>query len=401
MTRIQKLQANIWKYYIMRIFVKRLVWPILTIYLVRNQLTATQIGIVFSVGTVIGMLLEVPSGVIADRIGRRASMTLSFIGQAFSMLVLSISTEFWGFLIGNALYFASTSLFTGTHSAFMYETLHELGRSKEVKKVFGKATYISQVSTGILFVGVPLLAEYSLKLPFYINTVVLFVAAVLTWSFTEPARVKSVAGDEGFQNMSAIKQFLSQPLLLSFSLATGFLTGVNGILEDFRQVYLDFIHLDIAYFGVVYLGLRFLTGYFGTKTDWMESKIGRKNLLLLLPLVSLITYIGLFLFNSFYGLLFIVLDGIQGGLMRPVEQEYIQSLVSNDKRVTLLSIDNLVQSLIRAGAVFVGGVVIDRFGIQYGFFFSAMLVILIAFPLFVSFLRKAEQQKMFLDEQML
>jgi MFS family permease len=396
--RTQKLEANIWKYYIMRIFVKRLVWPILTIYLVRNQLTPTEIGIVFSVGTIVGMLFEVPSGVVADRIGRRASLTLSFIGQAFSMLVMSLSTGFWGFLIGNALFWVANSLFSGTHSAFVYETLHELGRKRDVKKVFGKATYISQVSTGFLFVGVPLLAEYSLRLPFYINTVVLFAAAILTWSFTEPERIKSVAAEEGLQNTSAFKQFFSQPLLLSLSLATGFLSGINGILENFRQLYLDFIHLDVAYFGLVYLALRFITGYCGTKTEWLEGKIGRRNLLLLLPAVSFATYIGLFLFNSFYGLLFIVLDGIQGGLMRPVEQEYIQALVSNEKRVTFLSIDNLIQNLIRAGAVFFGGFAIDRFGIQYGFFFAALLVVVVALPLFISFIRKAERSKLFLED---
>ena len=400
--RTQLLTANIWKYYLMKVSAKRLVFPILTIYLVRNSLTPEQIGIVFSVGTVIGMLFEVPSGAIADRIGRRISLTLAFIGQALSMLILGLSTEFWGFLIGNALYFAAGSLMTGTNEAFIYETLHELGRVKELKKIVGKATYIAQVTTGVLFVGVPLIATYSLSLPFFINTFVFFATAFLTWSFTEPIRVKSVARAEGLQNASVLRQFFSQPLLLSFSLALGFLAGINnGILDNFRQVYLDFIHLDIAYFGLVYLSLRFLTGYFGTKTDWLEARIGRRKLLWLLPAVSSITYIGLFLFNSFWGLLFITLDGIRGGLSRPVEQEYLQSLVGNEKRATFLSIDNLIESLIMAGTTFAGGFVIERFGIQSGFLFAALLVIVVAVPLFLSFLRQADKHHFFqkLDQE--
>ena len=399
--RTQQLTANIWKYYILRTMAKRLVFPLLTIYLVRNSLTPEQIGIVFSIGTVIGMLFEVPSGAVADRIGRRASLTLSFLGQALSMLILGLSTEFWGFLIGTALYYAAGSLMTGTHEAFIYETLHELGQAKDIKKIVGKATYIAQVTTGVLFVGVPLIAKYSLPLPFFINTVVFLVTAFLTWSLTEPARIKSVAKTEGFKDASVLRQFFSQPLLLSLSLALGFLSGINGILENFRQVYLDFIHLDIVYFGLVYLSLRFLTGYFGTKADWLEARIGRRHLLFLLPVISFVTYVGLFLINSFWGLLFITLDGIRGGLSRPVEQEYLQSLVGNEKRVTFLSIDNLIQSLIMAGATFVGGFVIERFGIQAGFFFSALLVVFVAIPLFLFFLRQADRHSFFqkLDQE--
>lgn len=133
------LNANIWKYYILRIFAKRLVWPILTIFLVRNELSATEIGIIFSVGTVIGLLLEVPSGAIADRIGRKTSMIIANVGWALSMFIFWQVDSFMGFLVANALYWVAGSLWTGTHDAFIYETLQELGREKEIKKISGRA----------------------------------------------------------------------------------------------------------------------------------------------------------------------------------------------------------------------------------------------------------------------
>ncbi len=376
----------------MRIFAKRLVFPILTIFLVRNSLSPSEIGIVFAVGTLVGLLLEVPSGTIADRIGRKASLFISFIIQAISMATLGFSTEFWGLLIGNALYYIGTSLLTGTHEAFIYETLHELNQEKNLKKVVGKALFISQIVTGILFVGVPILARYSLSLPFFINAIVFLGVSALIASFIEPKQAKSVAKQEAIPNVSALRSFLSNRTLLSFSLTLGALSGANMILEDFRQMYLDFIHLDLAFFGLVYLALRFLTGFAGTKTEWLEKKIGKTATLFTLPGISLATYIGLSLFDTWFGLLFVALDGIMNGLLRPIEQEYLQEMVHGEKRVTMLSIDNLIEGLFRSGASLLGGFVIQKFGIQSGFILSFGIVLLLALPLLTRFISANEDQ---------
>ncbi len=393
--RKKELEKNIWKYFVMRTSAKRLVWPILTIFLVRNSLTLAEIGIIFSVGTVISLLCEVPSGMIADRIGRRNALTLTFFGQAVSMFLFWQADGFLGFMMSNALYFAAGTLMTGTGEAFIYETLHELGREKEIKKVTGRAVFIAQVVTGVLFIGVPLLAKYSLTLPFLLNAFVFLATAVLVFSFTEPVRVQSVTEQEFGKDTLGFKAFLGNPLLLSFSIGLGFIGGINGILEDFRQVYLDFIHVDIVYFGFIYLGLRILTGTFGTQTDFFEKHLGKRGALLLLPLISLVTYLGLFFCNSFYGLIFIMLDGITGGLSRPFEQEYLQKMITHVNRVTLLSIDNMIQGVIRAGAVFFGGFVINAYGIQSGFLLAAGLVLTFAIPFLVSFLSRATRLGMF------
>lgn len=394
------LEKNIWKYYVMRASAKRLVWPILTIFLVRNSLTPSEIGTIFSVGTLMGVLCEVPSGMIADRIGRRYALTIAFLGQALAMLLFWQTGGFWGFMAANALYYVAGTLMTGTGEAFIYETLHELGREKEIKKITGRAVFIAQVFTGLLFIGVPFLVEFSLTLPFLINAFIFIGTSLLTYSFCEPVRVKSVAEMEFGKDNLGFKTFLTNPLLLSFSLGMSFIGGINGILEDFRQVYLDFIHLDIVYFGFIYLGLRILTGSLGTQADFFEKHLGKRGALLFLPVVSLVTYLGLFACNSLYGLIFIMLDGITGGLTRPFEQEYLQKMITHVNRATLLSIDNMIQGVIRAGAVLVGGFIISSYGIQAGFLFAAGLILVFAVPFLVAFLGRATSQGMFVQSKL-
>lgn len=386
--RRRQLERNITVYYILRILAKRLVWPILTIFLVRNKLSPAEIGTVYAAATIVGLILEVPSGAIADRIGRRSAMALNFLGGAVSMFLFTIGDSFGVFLAAQILYQAAGSLMTGTHEAFLYETLHELDRTKELKRITGRALFYSQVSTGILFVAIPIIATYALRLPFALNVIVFLAASALAWTLTEPKRATSVASTETGRDFLGFRAFLTNRSLLTIGLAFAAMNGINGILEDFRQVYLDVVGVDLAFFGFVYLALRVLTGVVGTQVDRIERIVGRSTTLLLVPVISLTAYLALSFISAWYGVFFLVLDGVQDGLTRPLEQEALHAHVDGAQRATMLSIFNLLGGLFRAGAVFLGGIVIDVWGIHAGFVFASTLVLVIAVPLF---LRIAQQ----------
>src|SRR3989338_8419757 len=214
MDRKQKLNANIWKYYLIRIMAKRIVWPILTFFLLRNELSPAQIGVIFATGSIVGLLLEVPSGALADKFGRRNALILANLGWALSMLIFAVGDSFTAYLIANAAYWAFGTLWSGTHEALIYETLHELGRKDDIKRITGRSLLVSQVGTGIIFVIVPIIAKFSLHLPFWINVFVFLIGALLASSLTEPARTVSIREKEIGKNESVIKTILTNRFLL-------------------------------------------------------------------------------------------------------------------------------------------------------------------------------------------
>ncbi|MDO8622593.1 MAG: MFS transporter [bacterium] len=385
--RRRQLERNITVYYILRILVKRLVWPILTIFLVRNQLSPTEIGTIFAASTIVGLILEVPSGAIADRIGRRNAMALNFLGGAVSMFLFWIGDSFAVFLVAQITYQAAGTLWTGTNEAFLYETLHELNRTDELKRITGRALALSQWFTGALFVFVPILATWSLDVPFLLNCIVLIGGALLARSLIEPARTTSVARAEIGRDFFGFRAFITNRPLFIGALFFASVGGIDGILQDFRQIYLEAIGVDLVYFGFVYLGLRIVTGLAGVAAAGIERRIGPRGVILCIPAVALVAYVALSLVNQWYGVLFLVLDGLEEGLTRPIEQERLQGLIDGRQRATMLSISNLLEGLIRAGVVFIGGIVIDHGGIHAGFALAAALVIIVVGPLTWRFLR--------------
>jgi hypothetical protein len=303
-------------------------------------------------------------------------MFLFWIGDSFAM-----------FLIAQIIYQAAGSLWTGTNDAFLYETPHELDRTDELKKINGRALAISQWSTGVLFVGIPIIAKWSLTFPFLLNTIVFAAAALLAWSLVEPPRAASVEESEIGRDFFGFRAFLTNRPLLIGALFFASVGGINGILQDFRQVSLDAIGIDLVYFGFVYLGLRFIIGLAGTMAAHLERRIGPRGAILCIPITTLIAYIALTLIDQWYGVLFLILDGIEAGLTRPIEQERLNALIDGSKRATMLSISAFLEGIIRASVVFMGGIVIDAGGIHAGFALAATLVVVIVGPLTWRFLR--------------
>ena len=392
MTTHKGLAQNIGKYYVLRCLVKRMVWPILTLYLLRNQLTVDQIGTIVAVCTLAGIVFEVPSGAFADWFGRKRTMTLSMFIAAVSMFVLWKMTGFWSALAGQLIYTFSGSFWSGTHDAFIFETLRDLGREKELKKVTGRALFYSQTITGVLFVAVPWLAAYSLSLPFLINGFVYIGAGFFCLSLVEPRMDDKHLVLNQEPDALGFKMFFRNAALIAAGLAFGLIGGINSILETYRQVYLDAVHFDLRYFGLIYLLLRVLTGFAGDRVDALEKKIGRTATLWIVPLSSFIAYLGLALVGGYWWVVFIAFDGIMNGFSRPLEQEYLHRAITSS-RATMLSIYNVIEDVIGACFVFVGGYVIAWYGVRAGFVFAGAMTVLGVLPLYVWFVQKDKKMQ--------
>ena len=98
-------------------------------------------------------LLEIPTGTIADYLGRKQSMALGFLATMVGALVYSSYPAFWVFMIGESIWAVGVSLMSGAQEAFLYDSLKEMDREEESKKLFGRTRSVGLV--GIL-VAAPL-----------------------------------------------------------------------------------------------------------------------------------------------------------------------------------------------------------------------------------------------------
>lgn len=84
-------------------------------------------------------LLEVPTGAIADRFGRKSSLILSGLVVAIAALIYGSIPSFPVFLLAEFLFAVSFALLSGADEAFLFDSLKLLGKEKKAKHFFGKA----------------------------------------------------------------------------------------------------------------------------------------------------------------------------------------------------------------------------------------------------------------------
>ncbi len=97
----------------------------------------------FAVGLLVGFrglavnLLEVPTGVIADAFGRRASMMASFSAYCCSFFLFGAGRSLPVLFLAMALFSLGEAFRTGTHKAIILDWLQSQGRLAERNRVYG------------------------------------------------------------------------------------------------------------------------------------------------------------------------------------------------------------------------------------------------------------------------
>jgi MFS family permease len=172
-----------------------LIWAINTIFLLqRGGLTLFEVMLVNTVYLIAQMIFEVPTGVIADTIGRKASYLLS-IGTIIISTMLYVLTPLlglgiFGFMFASALIGLGFTFQTGAVDAWMVDALDAAGWMGPKERVFawGSMASGSAMIAGSLLGG--FLGQINLVIPYLVRAAVLVAAFVL---------VLFLVHDSGFQ----------------------------------------------------------------------------------------------------------------------------------------------------------------------------------------------------------
>ena len=115
-----------------------LIVPFYTVMFAEKGLTPAQIGLALGAWSATGLVLEIPCGVLADRMSRRWLLAISQLLRSAGFLVWLVFPSFWGFLAGLMLWGMKSATMNGCFEAVVYDELKALGREAEYARVFGR-----------------------------------------------------------------------------------------------------------------------------------------------------------------------------------------------------------------------------------------------------------------------
>jgi MFS family permease len=115
-----------------------LILPFYTVMFAEHGLSPAQIGVIMASWSFVGLVLEAPTGVLADRTSRRLLLGAAQAVRCVGFLVWLAFPNFWGFLIGLMLWGLKCATLSGAFEAVVYDELKVLGREVEYARVIGR-----------------------------------------------------------------------------------------------------------------------------------------------------------------------------------------------------------------------------------------------------------------------
>ena len=98
------------------------------VFLLARGFSLAQVGIAEGVFHVVSFLCEVPSGMLADLVGRKRTLALSGLFGMLSALAMTFSQDFFGVCLSMAFQALMYNLCSGTQEALTYDSLKAVGQ---------------------------------------------------------------------------------------------------------------------------------------------------------------------------------------------------------------------------------------------------------------------------------
>ncbi len=350
------LHPDVRKYYVFRALIKRFALPVLVLFSLDRGLSIAEIGFIAVAGDIASLVLEVPSGSIADAIGHRRALVLSMLGQAVAM-GLFLGGSFWWILCGTVMYFGMGTLMTGTSEALFYERLQTLGLEKDHLRLYGQgkgfATAVSVVSMALAGVTY----ELAWYLPFLICVAQFLVAAAVIGTFGPVNKPTSVSHRERYlaflRNFrTASRAIIENKRLFWMILSSGLVIGVLFGIGDFQQAIMSDIGMTAALIGFVYAAKRVAGVLIQGYTHKLTALCSAPVFTLICALLAIVHYLLVGITTNYLFLAIVLVAGSMSWVgLEVATNHYMNALITTGARATTLSASNMLRDLIQILAV--------------------------------------------------
>ena len=371
--------------------------PFLLIYLMAAGLSLLQIGLLYSVREIIVNIMEVPSGVLADSIGRKRILVLCFVFYIISFIFFFFCSGFGLAVVAMVFFGLGEAFRSGTHKAMIYTYLDIRGWSSEKTFVYGRTRSFSLIGTTVsslvaivivifasdsrdvfLFAIIPYILDFFLILsyPDELNKdersggcSFVEVLTQIKNSLFRNRNLRKILFNEGIFEavISSIKDFV-QPIMEVIIVGSGFLLFTSITAEDNLKIILAVIYAVISIAGATASRRSYL----------LEQLAGTGEVLngLYLLLGLSLAMLGIFirqplLVAGLYFLINIILNA-----RKPVYVKQIDEYMDCRERASILSMASQLKSLLVIVIAPLIGYIADTRGIAMVMFLLAGLVLL-------------------------
>lgn len=297
------------------------------------------------------VLLEVPTGIIADRFGRKYSAALGCLFAFLSCVLYGTIPSFGSFLVAEFLTALAIALISGAGEALLFDSLKEEKKEESFKTIAARSASIGSAAALLSApLGGVLAAYYGLNAPMLINSIPMLLAAFLLLSAKEPVSAFHNTTDRHYLKIgiSGLAYLFKHPYLKRITLNAMLVYLPAYFLVWLYQPLLQQLLFPIIYFGIVRAVFSLSSLMSTWNLTYTEKLFGSTNRFLFISgILSIIPIFLLALFPS-VPMIFVAIILVSAfsvarfSRLNAINHHYIPS----DRRATILSGISMLQRIL-------------------------------------------------------
>lgn len=330
-----------------------------------------------TVFSAIVVLMEVPTGWVADIWTRRKTMLASMLANIAGYFILWRADSFFEAVAAQAVIAVGVSLMSGAISALLYESLMEDGREGEFRRRegfrvgFGLYVIAASCAVGGFLYGI------DHRLPAFLSFATSVAGLCATLAIKEPARHRQAVHKNPFADVAQAVRYAvrGHAEVGGIMVLSAILFACTKITMWSQQPYYVMLGMSAAWMGVLGAAgflLGGISGQFGHVFDGRFSNVG-----VLAAFIGWVAFVCLAcgLFPGWHAVPLLLAGGtVVFGLCWPRAQAALNRRVDSARRATILSAANMGVHLISMPLMLVTGWITDEAGIRWSLLFMAALL---------------------------
>lgn len=373
--------------------------PLLFVYLLSIEPNFILIGTLYAIREAIILIFEIPSGVLADKYGKKNQLYLCFSFYILSFVMFFIGGSFLILVVAFIFYGFGEAFRSGTHKAMIMDYLEEEEIHQSKSRVYGKtrsfSMYGSMISSILAAVFVFIVPEIRFLFLFAIIPYVIDMLLISSYPSymnnqqNETYKFKEFLG----HNVTSLKYIINDKKLLKTLVDAASFQAFFKTLKDYIQPIIlisSFAMLHISGVTVeennrIYLGgmyaVIFLFSAISTRNAYRLQKHFDKHLIvnsMWLLFSTCVILISVFFTNPVIVFVLFILIYIALNFRKPYMVEAIGNLVAKNEKASVLSVESQISSIIIMIVAPLLGVVIELYSIRVMFLVLGIILSVIS-----------------------
>ncbi|HLB66112.1 MAG TPA: MFS transporter [Candidatus Saccharimonadales bacterium] len=236
----ERLQRNIKLLYIFSFLRFFAFWqPIEQLFLFSIGASTAVLGIGTALWTLSQFAFEIPSGYISDKFGKKNVFYIAQASRIAGFLVIAIPRKVSTYYLGLILFGAAMAFISGSDKALLHDSLVDLKREKEYKRISGIMNGLSGI--GVMAAGIlaVFIARFGYSYNYSLSIIPQLLVLLVIFMMFEPKHyTKELLKNPARDMMTAIKSITTVKALQLLVLLAGTMELVKRINMDFGQAFL-------------------------------------------------------------------------------------------------------------------------------------------------------------------